>query len=114
MTTETKWRKLLAWLRRNFPTKLPVTVRRVPYLRKREQCLGCCIREEDGFTILIDANKPFYVQAETVCHEWTHARIWEYEQTMDHNDHYWIQYGEIYRLWDAWDYGRAKPTDTED
>ena len=81
MTVDTKFRKLLAWLRREFPTSHQVRVRRVD-LRRRRDCgkLGgyaeFCV---DHFRVWIHRNTCWQLQRETLFEEWAHCLLWHAE-----------------------------------
>lgn len=108
MTTDTKWRKILYWLRKNFPTKLPVRTRRVKHLKNKEDARGLCWLEENDefFIIHIDKSMTLESQIDVLIHEWAHTLTWFGSDTDDHGDEWALAQGRIYRAFLVWDYGR--------
>ena len=110
MNNETKWRKMLSWLRRNYPVKMKVTIRRVRNLRKKEPNIGYSEGTNRSIYIAIDYNTSFALQCDTLLHEWAHVMTWDGNDIDEHGEEWGLAYARIYRLFVAWDYGRAKPT----
>jgi len=105
LTTTQKWRKTLGWLRRNFPTQFPVTVRSVQMKDDGETS------EYKGpqFIILINRNKSLAVRIDSILHEWAHVLTWfgagHYEE---HPDEFGLCWAKIYRTFIEWNYGRER------
>jgi len=109
MTYETKWRKTIAWLRRNFPTKVPVRVRRWGISHCGHTDGEYDLKECDHLLIVVRKGMCPRCQIDTLLHEWAHALTWfgaaaEYE---DHSPEWGAAYANIVRLFQEWDYGKA-------
>lgn len=109
MTTNQKWRKLIAWLRRNFPPEHTVTVKSVPMT----DCHGwtdfpdgCGPR---SFDVRINRNKCFALRVDTIIHEWAHVLTWFGAETYneDHSAEWGVQYAKIYRTFCEWNWGKG-------
>lgn len=102
LTTAQKWRKTIAWLRRNFPSRYPVVVRSVPL-----KIHGDTDYEKNKFLVRINSKKSHSARIDTILHEWAHVLTWfgagHYE---DHPDEWGLCWGKIYRTFVEWNYGR--------
>jgi hypothetical protein len=104
MTAAQKWRKLLAWLRRNFPADYAVTVRTTP-LKKHHG-----YTEYNGkFQVKINRKQCLALRVETLIHEWAHVLTWFGAETHldDHNSEWGLAYARIYRTFLEWNYGKG-------
>jgi len=110
LPTSKKWKMLLAWLHRNFPTKEAVTVRSKPL----KKLCGETIYENHWFKIFIHRNQCFTLRVDTLIHEWSHALTWFGAETHneDHSAEWGIQYAKIYRIFYEWNWGKG-PDDDE-
>ena len=109
MNTDSKWRRLLPWLKRTFPARLPVSVRTVP---------ARVIGEFDGdtdlvgkrFIIRINRNRSYALRFDALIHEHAHALTWDNvpEGCDPHVSEWGVAYARIYRTFWAWDFGRAE------
>lgn len=105
MTTAQKWRKMIAWLRRNFPLQSHVNVRSIPI---KELC-GYTQTELGYFSIRVNRNQSFQLRIDTLIHEWAHALTWWGAETDEpHSSEWGLAYAKIYRTFDEWDYGREQ------
>ena len=115
MSVATKWRKLPLWLRKNFPAKHPVGVRRVS-ARALGQYAGDCDLLGTRFLIRINREKSFALKLDTILHEWSHALTW-FNETPDeidpHTAEWGVAYARIYRALWAWNFGRPVDQDEE-
>ena len=108
LTAETKYRRMLAWLRREFPLTYPVSVRRVSLKHDCGTC-GFQSRPWPIFKIEIARNQCAALQRDSLLHEWAHARTWHWAKTLqdDHSPVWGIAYARLYRRFLVWDYGRG-------
>lgn len=109
MTVDSKWRRLLSWLRREFPVARSVTARRVK-IANREKAAGDTEQRGQRFLIRIDRRLAWGRQRDTLLHEWAHCRTWHGTDTDDHGPEWSLQHGTLYREFVAWNYGR-RPKD---
>lgn len=93
------------WLRDNFPTPYPVTVR-TPRVIAPKRNLGETYREGRRIIIRICLRKgiPRYVMIETLLHEWAHACSMKHDCLEGprlshgaHDDEWALSYGKVYR-----------------
>lgn len=103
MTADTKFRKTLSWLRRNFPPPRPVAVR-----RKELRCKSLAETSLSGqrLVVVIKRRQSWRLQADCLLHEWAHVLTWHGNDKDDHGEEWGLQYARIYREWVAWNYGR--------
>ena len=74
-STWTEFRAVLAGLRDQCPTAMPVVVR-TSWLP--ETILGQCIRRRQRFVVRLNENMGEPQAVEVLCHEWAHALAWNY------------------------------------
>ena len=96
--------KIKAWLDLNFPTKRDVMLRVAEMPKEYRDCLGT-YSVRDGrrkALIRVSADCPISQQIDTLCHEWSHARI---DPDMEsgclwhggHTNEFYLEYGRIER-----------------
>jgi hypothetical protein len=107
MTDDHKWRKTVAWLKRNFPAKVPVHVRRCALSVCGHTFGWTDTKSCAQLTIKVRKGMCPRCQIDTLLHEWAHALTWfgadaEYE---DHGPEWGVAYARIYRLFCEWNYG---------
>ena len=102
LSVEQQFHLLLRMLRRDFPTKYPVKVRRV-ILSKTLRGV-CSVANSDKpkdrryFAILLCKSDPWATQRDTLIHEWAHALTWfQLGEGKDHGDLFARKYGVLYR-----------------
>lgn len=97
-------RRLLRILRKDFPTKYPTEVSRRRSLGGQgTHCIA--LRKKIGPRGGIQAMKVHSIQISsddiddinTLFHEWAHALRREEDASANHDDKFWIIYGQIYR-----------------
>ena len=107
---------MLAWLRREHPPGYPVTARRVPGLLvdcSSWPVSGLCefpIGKGRRFRISICSRQSWALQTDSLLHEWAHALTWFGADARQHEDHgpeWGLTYGQLYREFLVWDYGRG-------
>ncbi len=108
ITTEAGWRRLLIWLRRNFPegTGRKISVRRVPN-KKMYRLAGDTDNGSSSFIIRINANMWFDMTVDTLLHEWAHALTW-FNDEEPHSDVWGVTHAKILREYYYWGFGRKK------
>ena len=112
LTVDQKFRRILRLLRVDFPTDLPMKVRRLPsnILKRaghKDAPFGWCSmvnsnkpKAERYFLIQINKSVPWSQQFETILHEWAHALTWhEVEVGRDHGDIFARTFGKLYRAY---------------
>ncbi|KKL56725.1 hypothetical protein LCGC14_2242530 [marine sediment metagenome] len=107
LTTTQKWRRTLAWLRRNFPPSSKVSVRSLEI--KEHGCTTFGYAPMVGsFEIQINRKKSFSLRIDTLLHEWAHCVTWLGAETdiEDHSAEWGVAYAKIYRTFLEWNYGR--------
>lgn len=109
MKNETKWRKTLYWLRRNFPIEHGVKVRRTICPK-----FGETFEYSNSRTlwIYIDNKTDFDVQMDTLLHEWAHCVIWDIPSIYEHSPEWGVTYAKIYNQFLEWDYGKKYESNT--
>ncbi len=102
------FRRLLDLLRREFPTKWPVEVRRRDSVHRHNDGYHRCLpRKRVGprggvtypYSHIIVVRRDLYGerQAEITLHEWAHALRREEDGGANHDDGFWKIYGRMYR-----------------
>lgn len=118
-TRRSRTKQAAAWLREQFPTHYPVTVRWVRCLPlSKEDAAGCRARDRSpGYYGATDREGRRFVirlslracrtidQAlEVLRHEWAHAHTWPHSNVEhkrhDHGPEFWVTLGEIERAWE--------------
>lgn len=89
------------WLRKNFPTPYPVTVRIIKF---QDDACGECYRLNKNIVIRINKETPRHEQISSLIHEWAHAMTWpnsrlEKINALEHPDEWGLDYAKIYRGW---------------
>lgn len=107
LTDYQKFRLLLKKLRKRFPPRYPVRVRRPSgkSLKGQDAPYGVCWLSNDNkspedryFTIYISCKYPIETQIDTLLHEWAHALTWfKCKPGQDHGDPWSEAYGKLYR-----------------
>ena len=101
-----KFRLLLKLLRKDFPTKYPVKVRRVSKKVMGDDApFGICWlvneykeRDKRYFQILISNKYDIGIQLDTLIHEWAHAKTWfDVKDNKFHSKPWTDMYGRLYR-----------------
>jgi len=113
MTTDTKWRKLVNWLKREFPSNHPAQVCRRRRATKKKPLCGYCdfIRKEKKYYVYVDRSQVWALQCDTMIHEWAHVLTWHGNDEDDHGEEWALAYAKIYRAFLVWNYGRPLPED---
>ena len=104
MTTAQRWIRLIAWLRRNFPTQVFVRIRSVHNLKYQ----GEVLLVNKIFQLEINRKLSFDLRVDTLIHEWAHALTWFGAETHldDHSAEWGITYARIYRTFIEWNWGK--------
>ena len=101
-----KWRKLLYWLRKTFPTDYPITVRCKDKITK-DNDLGMCIQFDDNSIRIDISNKQcFNLKVDALLHEWAHALTIDSKNIDEHGDDWGKTYSRIYRKFLKWNFGQ--------
>ena len=98
-TKKTKWRKVLNWLRREFPLSRV----RVRQLNMKHQ--GECDFLAHRFEISIQKKQCFNLRLDALLHEWAHALTWHGNDVDDHGAEWGLAYARLYRTFLTWNYG---------
>lgn len=101
MTTDSKWRRTLAWLRREFPLGQKVRVRQLNIKNQGE-----CDFINHCFEIKIK-KQSFNLRMDTLLHEYAHAKTWFGNDEDPHDSEWGLMYAKLYRTWLTWNYGRS-------
>ncbi len=104
MTSDSKWRKTLAWLRREFPLGKKVRIRQ---LDMEDQ--GECDYIKHRFEITVK-RQCLNLRMDTLLHEYAHALTWFGNDEDPHGSEWGLAYARLYRTWLPWNYGQ----DTEE
>lgn len=113
LTTAQKWRKIIAWLRRNFPAQYPVYVKSIP-MKKLHGLEELFYRPKKYFRILISRNESFELRADALLHGWAHFLTWFGAETHEEHSSEWgIAYAKILRTFEEWNYGRCAKTESQ-
>lgn len=89
-----KFRAMVDWLRDEFPLRLPVWVRSVPYKR----LYGTASHDDTRFYINVKRDQDWAGLQDTLIHEWAHC-LTPWDEYPDHGHEWAANYGEIYRRW---------------
>ncbi len=108
MTVDSKWRRTLAWLRREFPLGYAVRIRQ---LSIEDQ--GECDYINHRFEIKIK-KQCLCLRMDTLLHEYAHALTWFGNDEDPHGSEWGMMYAKLYRTWLVWNYGEGDPQDTEE
>lgn len=101
-TIPEKWRRLLAWLRANYPANHPVTVRGKRHLKD----VGTTELFRRGFLIEVETATCWQVRFDAILHEWAHCLTWEGAETEeDHSAEWGMAYARLYREFFTWKWG---------
>ena len=106
LTSATKWRMTINWLRRNFRTNSYGASVRSVAMKDFGDTSFC---EDDlCFAIRVKKNLPFATKLDTLLHEYAHVLSWHCAEAEkeDHSAEWGIAYALIYRTFLEWDYGR--------
>lgn len=88
------YRKVISFLKRNFPHQFPVSVRRLDI---PDDFDGDCQFKDDHFVIRISKILPEHEAVEALLHEYAHVLAWDKCTNDDHCDEWGKQYSRIYR-----------------
>lgn len=102
MTVDSKWRRTLAWLRREHPLGKKVRVRQ---LNMKNQ--GDCDYVNHCFEIRILKTQCLCLRMDTLLHEWGHALTWFGNDIDSHGPEWGLMFAKLYRSWLTWNYGRG-------
>jgi hypothetical protein len=92
-----EWRKLLKWIRRQYPIVGTVHVSRRPVKNDAGNTGIRVKRSAWTFWIHIDSKQEWAGQVDTLLHEWSHIRA--IQEACDHLGRWATTYGEIYTEW---------------
>jgi len=101
LTVDSKWRRTLAWLRREFPTAKKVRVRQLDI-----EDQGTCDFVNYHFEIKVK-KQCFKLRIDTLLHEWAHALTWFGNDSDSHGSEWGLMYAKLYRNWLIWNYGQG-------
>lgn len=104
LTKAQKWLRTINWLRREFPSRYPVTIRSKP----AKKGSGDSDFRGRRFYIRINSRKPYSERIDTILHEWAHVLTWfGAGRAEDHSDEWGLWYAKLYRNWERI-YGEKK------
>jgi len=90
------YRQLVNFLKKKYPHKHPVHVRRTKVPGKY---VGLCEQKTDNsFLIRIDKNLPEYYAVEVLLHEFAHVISWGKDKNY-HGNNWGIAYSKVYRAY---------------
>lgn len=94
----TRVRKYLNKLKRDFPLRKPIRVRTYDTVTNffGDKIFGTIQDKGDRFEIWLLRHQDEDVMIDTLFHEWTHALLWP-KCTSKHTDLFFKAYGAIYR-----------------
>ena len=110
MTTTQKWTMLIAWLRRNFPTRARVRIRSIHNIKWQGEILFVGTNINTGiFKLTINRKQSFNLRVDALIHEWAHALTWFGAETHldDHSSEWGITYARIYRTFIEWNWRKG-------
>jgi len=107
LSADSKWRKTLAWVRREFPVGKPVRIRQV----KSDKLQGWVEYANGRFDVRI-RKQCLSLRLDTLLHEWAHLLTWFGNDDDQHGSEWGLMYAKLYRSWLTWNYGRG-PEDEE-
>ena len=111
LSAETKYRRLLVWLRQEFILRHSVTVRRKRMTTNATDCGECIFNSRHKrFVINIEKRQHNPLTIDSVLHEWAHALTWFGSDDDHHGPEWGLAYAKIYRRFLRWDYGRGTTT----
>ena len=107
LTVDKKWLRLKRWLRREFPPRYPVTIRRTSF---REKFHGYTVFLDDDlrFVIRVRIDQSTALQIDTLIHEYAHVLAWFGLDEDVHAEEWGVAYARIYRAFIEWDFGRPR------
>lgn len=106
LTASQKWRRLLPWLRQEFPPRCKVRVRCRRIKREKDHGWTNLYGNPKRFEVIIQSNRQLALRVDTIIHEWAHVITWSGNDTDDHGEEWGLAYARIYREFIKWDYGR--------
>lgn len=101
LTVDSKWRRTLAWLRREHPLSKRVRVRQFANM----DCQGDCEYVKHRFEIRVK-RQCHGLRIDTLLHEWAHAMTWFGNDADPHDSEWALMYAKLYRTWLTWNYGQ--------
>jgi hypothetical protein len=101
LTADSKWRKTLAWLRREHPIGKRVRVRQLD-----QKWQGECDFVNHCFEIKVK-KQCLNLRMDTLLHEWAHALTWFGNDADPHGPEWGLMYAALYRSHLTWNYGRG-------
>ena len=101
MLIDQKWRKLTGRLRREFPCRRRIEVRRVSGKNLRG-LHGECLYQNGRFLIRINKNQSFALAVDSLLHEWAHVLTFHGNDTDDHGEEWGLAYARLYRAYLEW------------
>ena len=111
LTNKQAWPRAISWLRKEFPTIHPVSVRSIEL---KDFCGDAILTYSDEdrpirFFIRINKHKNFETRIDTLLHEWAHCLSWlGAGHNKDHGSEWGIAYARIYRKFLEWDFRKKK------
>lgn len=98
---------MLPWLKREFPARYPVSVRRVPRKMLGGDDGECDLTGEQ-FRIRIAKEMQWSLRRDAIIHEHAHAVSWfnDAPEEDPHTAEWGVAYARIYRSMWAWNFGR--------
>ena len=106
MTRKQKWLRTLSWLRREFPTHFPTTVRSRVIKSGND---GDTWSSDKSYLIVVNRKKSYSVRIDTILHEWAHAMtVISGDHSKDHSPAWGVYHAEIYRKFFEWNYGKRE------
>lgn len=88
-----QFRKSIIFLKKTFPTNLPVKVRRV---HLKNELDGECVKYKDFFSIKVQKDLEEHQAIEVLLHEFAHVLSWD--ETKDFHSKKWgEEYARVYR-----------------
>ncbi len=116
LTKEQKWLRTIRWLRRNFPSNLPVRVRSERMVSFK-YCGDTTYSEDaNNFKVRIRRSQSHSSKIDTLLHEWSHILTW-FGAESEHEDHsgeWGLIYAKLYRTFLEWDYGETQKKGASD
>ena len=103
LTNHQKWLRTIIWLKKAFPTQLPINIHTC---KTEKDILGTTTCTREKFIIKIHPGMNFSMKIDTLIHEWAHAISWfgaGHEE--EHPDDWGLAYAKIYRTFLNWEYG---------
>jgi len=101
LTADSKWRRTLAWIRREHPLGKRSRVRQLDIKYQ-----GGCEYVNHCFEIEVK-KQCLNLRMDTLLHEWAHALTWFGNDADPHGPEWGLMYAKLYRSHLTWNYGRG-------